>query len=333
MSFKPHRNKYHSTPTYVEIETTIMCNATCWFCPQKNSLRTPKYMQDKVWKKIIDDTRNIGAIYRPFLLNEPFADKRMPEIVKYIKQDPTAKVEFNTNASMLTPKVTDQLIEIGVDVMRFSIDGFYRETFDESRGISYDKVYEHVAYFLAQCKKSNQDIHTEIRMIRLPNTENEQIEFKKYWGKHTPDSIIFTDLYSYPWEGQTSSTNLPCLKIEKELFFYVDGTATLCCWDSIGRQIIGDVNKQHALDIWNGEEINRCRDLLDRGERSQLNLCSRCDAYTGIDFSEWQGFEYSEENLATNSASVDKLKKQKYFELKPEAYKKTDEPEKQDSLG
>lgn len=292
MTTKPTRNQYADTPTYVEIETTIMCNAKCWFCPQKNTLRQPKYMEETVWKKIIDDTRGIGAIYRPFLLNEPFADKRMPEIVEYIKQDPTAKVEFNTNASMLTPKVTDKIIKTGVDVMRFSIDGFYKSTFDESRGISYDKVYEHVKYFLEQAKKADYPIQTEVRMIKLPGTEHEQKEFKAYWEEYGPDDIVFTDLYSYPWEGQTESTQLPCLKIEKELFFYVDGTATLCCWDSVGRQIIGDVKKENALDIWNGQEMNRCRGLLDTGQRDQLELCSRCDAYKQMDFSNWEGFDY-----------------------------------------
>lgn len=313
MSLKPKRSQYANTPLYVEIETTIMCNATCWFCPQKNTLRQPKYMEEWVWKKIIDDTRGIGAIYRPFLLNEPFADKRMPEIIKYIKEDPTAKVEFNTNGSMLTPKVTDKILEIGVDVMRFSIDGYYRSTFDESRGISYDKVYKHVQYFLEQNKKAVKPAKTEVRMIKLPNTEQEQVEFKTYWEKFEPDAIIFTDLYSYPWEGQTESTNLPCLKIEKELFFYVDGTATLCCWDSKGRQIIGDVKTENALDIWNGEEMQRCRSLLDKGQRDQLELCSRCDAYKHVDFSAWEGFDFD-----AYKAQEKSKKQNKVFEIKSE---------------
>lgn len=300
----PTRNQYAKSPLYVEIETTIMCNATCWFCPQKNTLRTPKYMEEWVWKKIIDDTRGIGAIYRPFLLNEPFADKRMPEVVEYIKKDPTAKVEFNTNASMLTPKMTDKMLDLGVDVMRFSIDGLYKSTFDESRGISYDKVYKHVTYFLEQVKKRKAVVQTEVRMIKLPGTDQEQIEFKNYWEKHQPDNILFTDLYSYPWENQTQSTNLPCLKIENELFFYVDGTATLCCWDAEGRQIIGDVKSENAMDIWNGQEMNRCRDLLDAGKRDQLTLCSRCDAYTNTDFSNWQGFDYEAYKKTAKSHKV-----------------------------
>lgn len=293
-TFRPKRKSYAETPAVVQIETTIKCNAKCWFCPQNNTLRQPNYMEESVWKKIIDESRGLGITYRPFLLNEPFADKRMPEIVAYIKQDPTAKVEFNTNGSMLTHKVADKLLELGVDAMRFSIDGFYKETFDESRGISYDRVYDHVAYFLKQSKQAARPVQTEVRMIKLPNTEQEQLEFKAYWEKHQPDDILFTDLYRYPWEGQTRAVNKPCLKIQDEMFFYVDGTATLCCWDSQGRQIIGDINKQSLLDIWNGEELARCRTLLDAGKRDQLQLCMRCDAYENVDFSDWEGYEPEE---------------------------------------
>lgn len=287
---RPKRNRYRNVPTYVEIETTILCNAHCWFCPQQNTLRRPRHMKDWVWRKIIDETRGLGVIYRPFLLNEPFADRRMPDIVRYIKQDPTAQVEFNTNASMLTPKVADQLIDIGVDCMRFSIDGFYRSTFDETRGISYDKVYEHAAYFLVQARASGKDIQTEVRMIKLPGTEQERGEFEAYWRAHKPTRILFTDLYRYPWEGQTAALNRPCIKIQDEMFFYVDGTATLCCWDAQGRQIVGDVKTEHVLEIWNGRELARCRALLDAGQRQQLALCSRCDAYNNVDFSDWEGY-------------------------------------------
>lgn len=286
---KPKRNQYADAPKYIEIETTILCNATCWFCPQSNTLRQPNYMEEWVWKKIVDETRNIGTIYRPFLLNEPFFDRRMPLIAKYIKEDPTAGLEFNTNGSVLTPKVADQIIDSGVDVVRFSVDGLYRKTFDESRGLNYDQVYDNVKYFLKSARESGKDIVTEVRMIRFPGTEKEQEEFKAFWEQQGPTEVVFTDLYRYPWEGQTEAVHLPCPKIEDELFFYVDGTATLCCWDSNGRALIGDVKTENALDIWNGQKIKNCRSLLDAGKRDEIELCSRCDAFKSWDFSDWQG--------------------------------------------
>ncbi len=285
---RPRRTVYDKVPRYIEIETTIVCNAHCWFCPQNNTLRQPSYMDERVWwKKIVDDTRGLGITYRPFLLNEPFMDRRMPAISRYIKADPTAKLEFNTNGEALTPKVADQMIDLGVDVMRFSIDGYQRDTFDESRGISYDKVYANVEHFIRAARESGKPIHTEVRMIRLPGTEAEQEEFRKYWEDRHPDSVVFTKLYRYPWEGQTEAVDLPCLKIADEMFFYVSGEATLCCWDSKNRAVIGDVRREHVLDIWNGEVMRRHRDLLDAGRRGEIHLCSRCDAYTGVDWSLW----------------------------------------------
>ncbi|MBF0288495.1 MAG: radical SAM protein [SAR324 cluster bacterium] len=281
------RLNYLKVPRYIQIETTISCNATCWFCPQKFATRRPMFMTNDVWKKIIDDTRELGVTYRPFILNEPFIDKRMPQIIQYIKEDPTASVEFNTNGEPLTPKRADEIIEAGVDTVRFSVDGIKKETFDEARGISYDKVYANVGYFLKTANASEKNITTEIRMIRFPGTEEEQKEFYEYWQDYNPSSIIFTDLYRYPWEGQTDSLNLPCLKIIDEMFFYVDGRATLCCWDSKERQIVGDVREEHVLDIWNGEILKHCRELLDEGKRSEIHLCSRCDAYKDYNFDEF----------------------------------------------
>ena len=278
---------YSKIPKYIQIETTILCDATCWFCPQRYATRQPNFMEDWVWKKIIDETRGMSIIYRPFILNEPFIDKRMGEIVEYIKQDQTAEVEFHTNGQPMTSKMSDIMIDLDIDVIRFSVDGYYRKTFNEARGISYDKVYENVKYFLDEVNRLGKDIKTEVRMIKLPNTEKEQVKFKEYWEQYNPTEINFTDLYRYPWEGQEKSIKKPCLKIIDEMFFYVDGRATLCCWDSKERQIVGDIKSESVMKIWEGEIINKCRKLLEEGKREEINLCSRCDAYEHTDFSEF----------------------------------------------
>ena len=106
-------------------------------------------MHDWVWKKIVDETRGMGIVYRPFLMNEPFVDKRMPEIMRYIRQDPTAKIEFNTNGSLINDKLDREILDIGVDIMRFSIDGFSEEVYAPSRvGLNYERVKERTTRFL-----------------------------------------------------------------------------------------------------------------------------------------------------------------------------------------
>jgi MoaA/NifB/PqqE/SkfB family radical SAM enzyme len=247
-------------------------------------------MDMKVIEKILAETKGLGITYRPFILNEPFADKRMPEIVKKIKADPTAKVEFNSNGELVTPVIAEKLFEAGLDAIRFSVDGITKKTFDETRGISFDKVYAHVGNFVKRAQELKHPVDVEVRMIRLPGTEDEQKEFKKYWEDRGA-KVIFTDLYRYPWEGQTETdlVSKPCLKVLDETFVYVDGRVTLCCWDSAERAVVGDVKEENLLDIWNGAKLREYRDMLAVGNRKDILLCSKCDAYKNLDFTQING--------------------------------------------
>ena len=80
----------------------------------------------------------------------------------------------------------------------------------------------------------------------------------------------------------------PCMKMREEMFFYTDGRAVLCCWDIAGRAVLGNVNDESVLDIWNGDTRIGFARHLARGESEKILLCSRCDAYRDRHF---EGFE------------------------------------------
>jgi len=294
------RWSFEKAPRFLQIETTIVCQATCYFCPQKKATRRPLFMEMPLIEKIIEETSGHGITYRPFILNEPFADKRMPQIVRLIKKDSTAKVEFNTNGELVSEKLGRELLDAGTDVIRFSIDGIRKETFNEARGISYDKTYQNVSQFIRTAKKEKHPIELEVRMIRLPNTDDEQIEFKNYW-EALDVPVVFTDLYSYPWELQTKAPQKPCLKVLDQMFIYVNGEVTLCCWDSAERAVVGNLKKQNTLEVWNGEVLAHYRNLLGRGERDKILLCSRCDAYKDFDFSNFANDSQKGQNSRNQS--------------------------------
>ena len=85
----------------------------------------------------------------------------------------------------------------------------------------------------------------------------------------------------------------PCLKVLDEMFFYSNGNATICCWDVHERAVIGNVLEQSVLEIWQSHAANCLRALLDDGRRDLINLCSRCNAYGGYDFSRFEAQEDS----------------------------------------
>ena len=272
---------YEKSPRFLQIETTILCPGKCSFCPQKKVIRQPKIMEWWLIEKILNETGGHGIVYRPFLLNEPFTDPRMIDIVKMIKKDHSASVEFNTNAELLTPEISDRILDAGVDIMRFSVDGITKKTFNETRGLNFDRVYSNVKYFIHRAKIGNYHVKIELRMIRFPGTEAEQVQYKTFWEGQGA-SVVFTDLYRYPWEGQTNSIQRSCKKILREMFIYVNGRVTLCCWDTSERAIVGDINHEQVLSVWNGEKIRHFRKLLAEGLREKIPLCSRCDAYKDL---------------------------------------------------
>ncbi|MBU8870793.1 MAG: radical SAM protein [Gemmatimonadales bacterium] len=280
-------------PHFIQLETVTKCNARCEFCPQHEIVRDPAKMPEATWKKIVDDTRGMGITYRPFLTNEPFVDNRMPQIVRYIKEgDSTARVEFNTNGELLTEKLAIDLLEAGVDIMRFSIDGLSRQTYEPSRrGVDYDKVMKRTQHFLRLWDEGGfrDRVFTEVRMIDVPENHHEVDAYRDFWGPKCSE-VLITELYQWPWTGQKREDVVmkPCLKVLDELFFYSNGNATICCWDVHERAVIGNVLVQSVPDIWASHAANCLRNLLDDGRRDLIHLCSRCNAYAGYDFSRFE---------------------------------------------
>ncbi len=271
--------KSPAQPRYIQIETILGCDAECPFCPQKTIDRTPVVMSETTWKKIVDDTRGLGITYRPFLQNEALIDKRLPAIVKYIKEDPTARAEINTNGNLLDAKRGDALIEAGIDLVRFSIDAFSNETYAACRvGLDYRKVVDNVNRFIEAAARTRGKVVTEVRMIDMESSRHEQRDFIDYWSARA-DRALIVPLYHWPWDDGVEMVRKPCLKMREEMFFYTDGRAVLCCWDIAGRAVIGDVTKESVLEIWNGAARHGYAEYLSRGERDKILLCSRCDAY------------------------------------------------------
>lgn len=277
-------------PEIIQIETTILCNSACTFCPQNEMTRGPRFMEEWIWKKIVDQSRGRGIAYRPFMINEPFVDPNLPKVIRYIKEDPTSTVEFNSNAHM-TPKTDiEAILAAGLDRVWFSIDGFTQETYDQSgRGGKLERMVENVLKFVEERNRQQSKCEIVVRMIDMDFNRHEHNDFLKYWNEQA-DLAEITMLYEWPWETQETFAPKPCLKVQKEMFFMVDGQATLCCWDSDARGIIGDIKTQSLEEIWLGAINQKYRDHLSRGERGEIHLCSKCNAYEHHDFAEFEGY-------------------------------------------
>ncbi|MCA9321882.1 MAG: SPASM domain-containing protein, partial [Planctomycetes bacterium] len=163
--------------------------------------------------------------------------------------------------------------------IRFSIDGFRKETFEKHRiGLSYNRVVSSVLGFLEAREKREHSCFVEVRMIRFPNNEDERDAFAMFWSSFPRVKVCFTTPYYWPSTGQ-GSVQAPCVRGEDdfELYYYTDGRTTMCCMDWQEKAVLGDGNKYTTREIWNHPLAKSWRQALRNGDRHLIPVCSDCN--------------------------------------------------------
>ena len=98
----------------------------------------------KLFKKIVAELVPYADWIKWICLSrngEPLLNKNIALMVKQLKDIGIKRVTFTTNATALTEKKSYELIKSGLDEIRFSIDGFTKETFEKIRK---DGKYEEI---------------------------------------------------------------------------------------------------------------------------------------------------------------------------------------------
>jgi uncharacterized radical SAM superfamily Fe-S cluster-containing enzyme len=271
-------------PRFISIEIASVCNARCHFCQAKYVKREP-LMKEPVWRKIIEDNRTSGVEFRLNMAGEPLCNPDLPRIIRCIKEKSNCKVTFNTNGALLKAEVAKAILESGVDGIRFSVDGFRKETYERHRiGVCYNVVVSNILLFLQLRERMKHSSFVEIRMIRFPSNESERAGFQAFWGSFPRVSVVFTTPYYWPQSGP-EGVQKPCGRgrDDFELYYFSDGRATLCCMDWKEQGVLGHCMQSSTREIWNSEKAVRWRALLRDGRRNEIPLCSGCALDESID--------------------------------------------------
>lgn len=117
-------------------DITPKCNLRCIHCYNAEKyFKCNDYEElsiEKI-KKIIDELYNQGFNYIHFLGGEPLLSSNIIETVGYCKSL-KFEVSINTNATLLDESMQDKFIELGVDQIGCSVDGYDDATNDAIRG-------------------------------------------------------------------------------------------------------------------------------------------------------------------------------------------------------
>jgi len=325
--YEKFENFRSKEPIIYNIETTNACNMTCIFCPRTTRMtRGIEHLDydlsqkivdqirpwtDKEWKKWEDFVeKNYGIkkndmnqnhfflyiIPRVIVLHgfgDPLLDKKLASRIKILSEKGIGSY-FSCNPSNISVKKNIEMMESGLNYLKYSIDSIDNVTHKKLRGkaSNYTKAYTKIIETIEEKEKKSLDTKVVITMIDLQRPtqmeEWEQLQevFKgtnvyiylksqdQTWyddlqGKKDPHaaagrSVDWSEFCHFPWSSFAIKSN---------------GEVAMCTEDYNNEIILGDIKKDSLYDIWNGKQYTNFRKThFDNKTGDSCNMCTdHCD--------------------------------------------------------
>jgi wyosine [tRNA(Phe)-imidazoG37] synthetase (radical SAM superfamily) len=280
----PKLNKADDYPPYLQIEPSSICNYRCVFCFETDKSFTSKkggYMGTStldLYKKIIDEAEGNIEFISLASRGEPLVSKEIIPMLKYSERK-FLNLKMNTNASLLTEKISHAILSDTIKTLVFSADAADPELYKKLRvNGSLEKILKNIEIFnkIKEKHYPKSKIITRVSGVKV----NEQQSFdsmKKLWSGLV-DQVAFVD-YN-PWESVYSTPKndivKPCSDLWRRMFVWWDGKVNPCDTDYKSVLSSETFPKTSLKEIWTGSNYKKLRETHLVGNRQKVFPCKSC---------------------------------------------------------
>lgn len=268
--------------TRLSLETTSFCNRSCSFCPIAWSDRGVTHMTDQLFEKIVGELRELeyDGVTQMFLLNEPTIDKTMLDKLRAVRAAcPRTTTYASTNADTFWAVWKRD----GLDAAVAKVVEYFDAGLTVLNVNVYDPGPEQHAAYSELVKRLIDDGHAEWTDNRY-RKHNVRRRFVALTDMRVEErtEIKATDLlYIRNKHERAQMGTVPqkhCSRPQRHIVVLYNGKVPICCAidptdDDL--PIMGDVNTQSLVEVWNGEGMNRYR-YFTQSARRVLPGCSTC---------------------------------------------------------
>lgn len=255
-------------PNGITIEPTNKCNLSCVQCDRRYMKRQSGRISMGLFKKIIEENGHIQRICFT-AWGEPLLHPDICEMISFARKKSKYVLIFS-NATLLTPKKVEQLIDSGLNSITFSLDGIGK-VYEKVRGWSYQDVEQKIQSFISANNRKGHPSRVEINMVEFDETLGHSGELRRKWG-NSVDAISVTPLMKTP-----KKRTVRCSKLWRSMVVYWDGTVVPCCVDKDATLAIGNVNENSLRRMFNGPRMRELREAHVRGDFPPI--CMTCNEY------------------------------------------------------
>lgn len=256
----------------------------CRMCPRSVRAFTGPNMDIGLFKRILDE-------WIPYLrylsMDGPGETIMNPEafdMIRYAKSR-GVRVMLSTNATLLSKDVTDALLDSGVDLIIFSVNGASSKVYEAVHGGgNYEVTIGNIRQFLARKLERRAPVLVSMQMVRLPETLPQIGDYYLQWhGLPGVDSVrVKKDVVCNEGTCLEDSRRQrprrnPCSRLwYGPVFVETNGDVYASPGILYKAPPIGNLKENSLAEIWNGERIQAMRRAHSTGHVSSLPECVDC---------------------------------------------------------
>jgi radical SAM protein with 4Fe4S-binding SPASM domain len=240
-------------------------------------------MEFDLFKKIIDGS----SPYLQYIsLDGPGETTMNPEAFRMIRYARLngIRVMFSTNCTLLDLTMADAIMDSGVDLIIFSVNGATSDVYETVHGRAcYDQVLANIHGFLEQKRRRQARILVTLQMVILDETRSQIGDFYRMWRRvpgvdlvRVKKDVVCSNGVAGD-ERRAGFRKNPCSRLwHGPAFIDTDGSVYASPGVLYKAGPVGDVREQSLADIWNGEQMQVMRRSHISGDVSQFNECVEC---------------------------------------------------------
>jgi pyruvate-formate lyase-activating enzyme len=276
-------------PDRMYLESTNACNLRCIMCPTGCGLAQRKkgYLDFDLFRQVVDEMAPHVSMTTLHIWGEPLLHPRIVDMIAYCHAHGLS-AEISTNGVLLTPDMSQAILDAGLGAIYLCLDGTTAETYEKvRREATFEQTKEHILKFLELRNKGGYARPlTKLQIIELAPTIDQIAQFKREWSVPGVDKINVKAFDS--WGDQVSDISAlraeekpalppryPCPNLWYHAHIYWDGTLVCCDRDYDAKYPLGNVG-DGVMQAWRGPAMRRLRLKHINHDLEDVPSCGNC---------------------------------------------------------
>ena len=289
-------------PKILQFETGTACNAHCLMCPHDKMKRrgTAKW---SLISKIIREAAPKVNLVAPFLMQEPFLDRRLPAILANIKQrNRKCATVVYSNMSYVPNTVVRQIVDCGLlDTLHISFYGPTEQLYQKwqpplKRSETIRNIQKFYVYRQLRRRLKPQMVLQMLSVPELmddPRGYEDVVDFVDQTGNVQFDTFHgdIPDLAGDQTKYMGSpKPRTPCQRLWNTITVHFDGNVVPCCIDYNDENVLGNVSEDSLQDVWSNSNFKKFRRLHMERRWDEIAMCRRCRVHEYQFSVEWVNY-------------------------------------------